>query len=74
MKEIDLNKTLHEITEEYPELIPVLARLGFAGVTNPVMRNSHGRIMTIVAGSKHIGVSLDTIKAELAKHGFSAKS
>ena len=73
MKKIDINKSLYEITEEYPELIPVLAGLGFAGVTNPVMRNSHGRIMSIAKGSKHIGVSLDTIKAELAKHGFSVK-
>ena len=73
MKEIDLNKTLFEITEEYPELIPVLAGLGFAGVTNQVLRNSHGRIMTLAKGSKQIGVSIDAIKAELAKHGFSAK-
>ena len=74
MKKIDLNKSLFDITEEYPELIPVLAELGFAGVTNEAMRTSHGKVMTILKGCEHIGISLDTVKSALARHGFSPKS
>ncbi|MDO8716257.1 MAG: DUF1858 domain-containing protein [Dehalococcoidales bacterium] len=74
MKKIDLNKSLFDITEEYPELIPVLAELGFAGVTNEAMRTSHGKVMTILKGCEHLGIDLGTVKSALAKHGFSPKS
>ncbi|MCK5551531.1 MAG: DUF1858 domain-containing protein, partial [Deltaproteobacteria bacterium] len=56
MKEIDLNKSLFELTEEYPELIPVLAGIGFAGVTNEAMRTSHGKEMTVITGCGHLGI------------------
>ena len=35
MKQLDLSKTLYELTEEYPELIAILADIGFLGIKNP---------------------------------------
>ena len=31
-KKLDLNKTVFELTEQYPELIDIMAKLGFTGV------------------------------------------
>lgn len=73
MKEIDLNKSLFEITEEYPELIPVLAGLGFQGVTNEAMRTTHAKVMTIPKGSAAMGLDLDEIVKALEAQGFSVK-
>jgi hypothetical protein len=72
MKKVDLNKSLFEITEQYPELIPVLKDLGFAGVANPVMRTTHGRIMTIVKGCEHLGLKLEDVVKALKEKGFEA--
>jgi len=50
MKEIDLNKSVYELTETYPELIEILKELGFLGVVNPVVRKTIGRMTTIPQG------------------------
>ena len=70
MKTIDLNKSLYELTEEYPELIPVLVDIGFGGVANPEMRTSHGKVMTIPLGVEKFGLELDDVAAVLRGHGF----
>jgi uncharacterized protein len=70
MKTIDLNKSLYELTEEYPELIPVLVGLGFAGVANPEMRASHGKVMTIPDGVEKFGLRLEDVVMILKNQGF----
>ena len=49
-KNVDLDKTLYDLTTEYPELIDILFDIGFMGVKNPVMRESHGKQMTVRTG------------------------
>ncbi len=73
MKEIDLKATLYELTETYPELIPVLKELGFVGVANPVTRNTLGRVTTLPEGCKKQGKELADVLAVLAEHGFTVK-
>ena len=73
MPQIDLSSSLYEITEAHKDLIPVLAELGFAGVTNEAMRTTHAKVMTLLTGSQHIGISLDTIKAALKAAGYTVK-
>ena len=73
MKAVDLNNTLFDITEKYPELIPVLAALGFAGVTNEKMRTSHGKITTIPKGSEQLGIDLQSVVKALEAKGFTVK-
>lgn len=72
-KELDLNKTLYDLTKEYPELIDILFELGFSGVKNPITRNTHGKIMTIVEGSKFLGIDLNKIIETLKEKGFNPK-
>lgn len=70
MKKIDLNKSVYELTEEYPELIEILKELGFFGVINPVVRKTLGRKTTIPDGSKKQGKNLEEVIKELKDRGF----
>jgi hypothetical protein len=69
-KTADLNKTLYELTTEQPELIEVLFELGFMGVKNPVMRETHGKQMTVKAGCGHLGLDLEQVAAALRAKGY----
>lgn len=70
MKKIDLSKSLYDLTDEYPELIPILKEMGFLGVANPVTRNTLGRMTTIPEGCEKQGKDLQEAISELEKAGF----
>ncbi len=72
-KTADLNRTLYDLTTEYPELIDILFDLGFMGVKNPVMRESHGKQMTVKTGCGHLGLDLARVEAALKAKGFEVK-
>ena len=50
-KKLDLNKTVFELTQEYPELVDIMAELGFTEITKKPMLHSVGKIMTIPKGA-----------------------
>lgn len=70
MKQVDLNKSVYDLTREFPELIDVLVDLGFKDIAKPGMLNTAGRIMTLDKGAKMKRIDMDTIKAKLADAGF----
>ncbi len=70
MKAIDLEKTVYELTEEYPELIEILKEMGFWGVSNPVVRKTLGRMTTIPQGCKKQGKDLGEVISKLEERGF----
>lgn len=72
-KNVDLDKTLYDLTTEYPELIDILFELGFMGVKNPVMRESHGKQMTVRTGCGHLGIDPGEVAAALRARGFTVK-
>lgn len=74
MKEIDLDKSLYELTKTYPELIDILKELGFLGVINPVLRNTIGRKVTIPQGCEKQGINLAEVISRLEENGFSVNS
>lgn len=74
MKEIDLSKSVYELTETYPELVDILKKLGFLGVANPVVRNTLGRVTTIPKGCEKQGKALDEVVKKLEEHGFVIKA
>ncbi|MFC1988537.1 DUF1858 domain-containing protein [Chloroflexota bacterium] len=74
MKEIDLEKSVYELTEAYPELIDILKELGFLGVANAVARNTLGRVTTIPQGSQKQGQDLAEVIRNLEEAGFTVKS
>ncbi|MDI9441520.1 MAG: DUF1858 domain-containing protein [Firmicutes bacterium] len=69
-KIIDLNKTVYELVQEHPELVEIMAELGFASITNPAMLKTAGRIMTLPKGAAMKGKDLEEIKVELTKRGY----
>jgi hypothetical protein len=43
------------------------------GVKNPVMRESHGKQMTVKDGCGHLGLDLKLVAAALKAKGFAVK-
>jgi len=70
MKELDLKKTVYQLTEQFPELIDVLKELGFAGIAFPAVRKTLGRKMTITEGSKKQGKDLNQVISHLESLGY----
>ena len=69
-KKIDLNKSVYELTEQYPELIDILSRLGFTEITKNAVRNSVGKIMTIPKGARMKGISMMDVVTTLMSNGY----
>jgi hypothetical protein len=73
MKELDINNTVFELTEKYPELIDILVEMGFLGIKNPVVRNTIGRITTLKQGCQKQGKDLSEIIKKLTEKGYKVK-
>jgi len=73
MKELDLTKSVYELTETYPELINIVKELGFAGLANPIVRNTLGRKTTIPEGSRKQGKNLADVVKVLEEKGFTVR-
>jgi hypothetical protein len=73
MKEIDLKKSVYELTEAFPDLTGILKELGFLGVANPVVRNTLGRVTTIPQGCEKQGKDLAEVIKKLEENGFKVK-
>ncbi|MBQ7147091.1 MAG: DUF438 domain-containing protein [Lachnospiraceae bacterium] len=69
-KKIDLNKSVYELTQEYPELIGIMAGLGFTEITKKPMLHSVGKITTIPKGAKMKNISMMDVVTTLMGKGF----
>ena len=69
-KKLDLSKSVYDLVKEYPEVTEIMKSLGFSEITNKVMLNSVGKIMTIPKGAKMKGVSMIDIVNAFMKAGF----
>lgn len=69
-KKLDLSKSVYDLVTEYPEVADIMKELGFSEITNKVMLNFVGKIMTIPKGAKMKGVSMIDIVGAFMKAGF----
>lgn len=69
-KKLDLSKNVFELTTQYPELIDIMAELGFSEIKNKAVRTSVGRMMTIPRGAKMKGINIADVVAKLMDAGF----
>ncbi len=69
-KKLDLNKSVYELVQEYPELVDILKNLGFSEITKPAMLHSAGRITTIPKGAKMRNISMMKVVPALMSNGF----
>lgn len=69
-KKINLSESVSALTQLYPDLIDIMAELGFGEIRNSIERNSLGKLMTIPNGAKMKGVDLALIINALKNKGF----
>ncbi len=69
-KQLDLNKSVYELVQEYPELVDILKELGFTEITKPAMLHSVGRMTTIPKGAKLRHISMMKVVPALMRNGF----
>ena len=72
-KELDFNKTVAELVEEFPEFQQAMAEIGFKEITNPMVLNVMGRVMTVPKGVAIKGLNLEDVVRELESRGFTIK-
>ncbi|WP_071458982.1 DUF1858 domain-containing protein [Bacillus massilinigeriensis] len=72
-KVIDINQTIYELYNQYPEIITIMSELGFDHISKPGMLQSAGRVMTLPKGCRMKGISLQTAISAFERHGFSIK-
>lgn len=70
MKVIDPDKSVYTLTETFPELISIFKEMGFAGVANPIARNTLGRATSLRAGCERQGKDLNQVVKTLEEKGF----
>ncbi|WP_173432526.1 DUF438 domain-containing protein [Sharpea azabuensis] len=58
------------LVEEYPELIDIMAEIGFKEITKPISLKMMGRVMTIPKGCSVKGFDLNDIITKLNSYGF----
>lgn len=69
-KRLDLNRSVFELAQEYPELIDIMAELGFSEMTNGSVLHAVGRNMTIPKGAGMKGIPMERILDAFKAHGF----
>jgi hypothetical protein len=72
-KIIDLDQSVYALCKQHPELMELLAAIGFKDITKPGMLASAGRFMTIPKGAAIKKLDIEKIKQQLAGNGFSVK-
>ena len=73
MKIINMNDTMYQIIQHYPELQSIFYDLGFTDMTKPGMLQTVGRFMTLKQGSQLKKIPRDTIINVLETKGFTLK-
>lgn len=58
------------MVKQYPEIKEIMKDLGFKDITNPVMLNTVGKVMTIKKGAQMKGIDIDKIKETFKLHNF----
>lgn len=72
-KIINLNSSVYEICSSNPEVISILADLGFKDIIKPGMLVTAGRFMTLPKGAVMKKINLEQIVEVLEKSGFEVR-
>lgn len=69
-KRINLKENVYQLTQRYPELIELMASLGFTEIRKKAVRMSVGKVMTLTRGAAMKGIPMERITAMLEANGF----
>lgn len=70
MKPLDINKSIYDLSREYPELIDIMRDIGFTDITKPFALKTAGKVMTIPKGCQMKGFNLSDVAQKLIEKGF----
>ena len=73
-REIDMKKTIYELSQENPEIVNIMKELGFESIANEGMLSTAGRFMTIPKGAAMKSISLEKIKQVFESKGYTIKN
>ena len=73
-KMLDLNKSVHDLAQEFPEFTQVMVSLGFTDIAKPAALNTVGRVMTVPRGCSIKGIALDDAVKAFEAAGFTVRS
>ncbi|HHU88612.1 MAG: DUF1858 domain-containing protein [Sphaerochaetaceae bacterium] len=69
-KYINLNESVNALCTQYPELVSILANLGFTEIVKPLMLNTVGKLMTLPKGAAMRNIDLEQVIQSLREHGY----
>ena len=69
-KILDLDKSVASLVKEYPEVVDIMADLGFSEIKNTAMLASVGRIMNLKKGSQMKKIPMEKIVRAFREKGF----
>lgn len=70
MKKINVNQTVYQLIQQYPELKSILIQLGFTPLQDDRMLQTVGRMMPLKKGAEQIGLEKGQLFAALENNGF----
>lgn len=59
------NETVYALTEQFPKTIPILKEAGFEKITNPLLRKTLGRAVTVKKACEEQKVDFDSLKQRI---------
>ena len=71
MRIIDSNQSVWELSQSYPEVVEILAELGFRDILLPGMLQTAGKIMTLRKGAALKKIDWQLIETRFQDKGFS---
>jgi len=59
------NETVFALTEQFPQTIPLLKEVGFEKITNPLLRKTLGRAITVKKACEEQKIDFDVLKQKI---------
>ncbi|MFC3750324.1 DUF1858 domain-containing protein [Paenibacillus sp. GCM10012306] len=69
-KVLKLDESIFELVGRHPEVMEIMAELGFRDIAKPGMLQTAGRFMTLSKGIKLKKMDPDTVKLAFEQRGF----
>lgn len=73
MKEVDLKKTIFELSKEVDDFQLHMIKLGFDGISSKTSLHTVGRFMTLEKGANIKGIGIDSIRQYFVRLGYKVK-
>ncbi|NLT12540.1 MAG: DUF1858 domain-containing protein [Clostridiaceae bacterium] len=71
--EIDLKKSVYELSKTIPDFSATLAEIGFRDIVKPGMLETAGRIMTVPKGCAMKKIPIESVIALFEQRGYTIK-